>query len=304
MRKAWLVTVVSNVTSIGLQWIHRVTSTSPPIGDYRYVGGQQPVRWTSASEKTDHTTGYFADAQYASSIFAGGGPPNGLGATSIALSYMHGVAVDSNGNVYVPSATQNGLYKVATNGTITTVAGTGIAGYSGDNGAATSAQLNSPWGVAIDNATGNLYIADTVNSRIRKVSGGVITTVAGNGAYGYSGDNGPATSAQISYAYGVAIRWIGQSNIADTYNQIVREESGGTITTITGESNRWLFWRQFAGYERPTQQSQRCRDRQFGEECIHRRHPPMAAFGESRDVNTFFSESPQMNLRANCPART
>ena len=77
------------------------------------------------------------------------------------------------------------------------MAGNGTAGYSGDNGPATSAQLNTPYGVAVD-AAGNLYIADTGNHRIRKVSNGVITTVAGNGTPGYSGDNGPATSAQLN----------------------------------------------------------------------------------------------------------
>ncbi len=80
---------------------------------------------------------------------------------------------------------------------ITTVAGNGTAGYSGDNGPATSAQLIYPHGVAVDSA-GNLYIADTNNYRIRKVSNGVITTIAGNGTSGFSGDNGPATSAQLS----------------------------------------------------------------------------------------------------------
>ncbi len=81
---------------------------------------------------------------------------------------------------------------------ITTVAGNGTPGFSGDNGPATSAQLYGPSAVAVDSA-GNLYIADTVNNRIRKVSNGVITTVAGNGTAGFSGDNGPATSAQLAF---------------------------------------------------------------------------------------------------------
>ena len=85
-----------------------------------------------------------------------------------------------------------------TSGIITTVAGTGTFGYTGDNIAATSAKLNSPFGVAVDSA-GNLYIADTGNHRIRKVdASGIITTVAGNGT-GYSGDGGPATSAELNY---------------------------------------------------------------------------------------------------------
>ena len=79
---------------------------------------------------------------------------------------------------------------------IATVAGNGACGFSGDNGPATSAQLDFPMGVAVD-SSGNLYIADTYDYRIRKVSNGVITTVAGNGTPGFSGDNGPATSAQL-----------------------------------------------------------------------------------------------------------
>src|SRR5271157_4608541 len=88
--------------------------------------------------------------------------------------------------------------------TIYTVAGSGTLGYSGDNGPATSAEMHGPYGVAADSA-GNLYIADSGNQRVRKVSNGVIATVAGNGTMGYSGDNGPATSAQLNTPYGVAV---------------------------------------------------------------------------------------------------
>src|SRR6266404_1397418 len=105
-----------------------------------------------------------AFGQYTTTIIAGGGPPNGVGATSIALSNVYSVAFDASGNLYIPSNTQSRVYKVATNGSISTVAGTGTSGYSGDNGPAASAQLNSPNGVAIDSA-GNLYIADGANYR-------------------------------------------------------------------------------------------------------------------------------------------
>lgn len=88
--------------------------------------------------------------------------------------------------------------------TITTIAGTGAPGFIGDNGPANDAQLKLPGGVAVDSA-GNIYIADTSNCRIRKVSQGVITTVAGNGTAGFSGDNGPAISAQLNCPYGIAI---------------------------------------------------------------------------------------------------
>ena len=122
--------------------------------------------------------------------------------------------MDSAGNLYIADTDNNRIRKVS-NGVITTVAGNGTQGFSGDNGPATSAQLNGPDGVAVDSA-GNLYIADTDNNRIRKVSNGVITTVAGNGTSGFSGDNGPATSAQLDDPYGVAVDSAGNLYIADT----------------------------------------------------------------------------------------
>ena len=104
-----------------------------------------------------------------------------------------------------PTADNNRIRKVATNGIITTVAGNGGYGYAGDGGAATNASLYYPAGVAVD-AAGNLYIADSDNNRIRKVdTNGIITTVAGNGGSGYSGDGGAATNASLDYPDGVAV---------------------------------------------------------------------------------------------------
>ena len=108
---------------------------------------------------------------------------------------------------------------VAQTYTIKTVAGNGTPGYSGDNGPATSAQLYYPSGMAVDTA-GNLYIADELNNRVRRVSNGVITTVAGNGMRGYNGDNGPATSAQLGLPSGVAVDAAGNLYIADSYNNL------------------------------------------------------------------------------------
>ncbi|MFC5865373.1 chitobiase/beta-hexosaminidase C-terminal domain-containing protein [Acidicapsa dinghuensis] len=123
-------------------------------------------------------------------------------------------------------------------GIITTVAGTGTAGFTGDSGQATGAELNTPWRVTKDIA-GNLYIADTFNSRIRKVNAatGVITTVAGNGIPGYSGDGGPATSAELDYPYGIGVDSAGDLYIADTSNHRIRKVNAatGTITTVAGD---------------------------------------------------------------------
>ncbi len=153
-------------------------------------------------------------------------------ATSAQLNTPYGVAVDGQGNVYISDLNNQRIRKVS-GGIITTVAGTGTAGFSGDGGQATSAQLNNPVGVAVD-AQGNLYIADIVNQRIRKVSGGVITTVAGTGTAGYSGDDGQATSAQLNYPIGVAVDAAGSLYVADQANYRVRKVSGGIIRTVVG----------------------------------------------------------------------
>ncbi len=157
-------------------------------------------------------------------------------ATSAQLNQPGGVAVDSAGNLYIADMKNNRIRKV-TNGVITTVAGSGPMGSSGDNGSATSAQLTWPQGVAVDSA-GNLYIADTDNYRVREVSNGVIVTLAGNGTQNYGGDNGPAASAQLNWPEGVAVDSTGNLYIADTYSHCVRKVSGGVITTIAGNGEQ------------------------------------------------------------------
>jgi sugar lactone lactonase YvrE len=143
--------------------------------------------------------------------YSGDGGP----ATSAQLSGPAGLALDASGNLYIADLNNSVVRKVTASGTITTVAGKSGCGYSGDNGPATSAQLCSPWGVAVDSA-GNLYIADSGNNRIRKVAvGGIITTVAGNGAAGYAGDGGPAISALLFGPTGVAVDAGGRLYIAD-----------------------------------------------------------------------------------------
>jgi internalin A len=116
-----------------------------------------------------------------------------------------GLAVDSANNLYIADSKNFCIRKVDTNGNISTVAGSATnQGYSGDGGPATQAKMNTPYGVAVDSA-GNIYIADSGNNRIRKVSNGIITTIAGTGSAGFSGDGGPATKAQLRTH--TAFRW-------------------------------------------------------------------------------------------------
>ena len=145
------------------------------------------------------------------------------------------VAVDSAGTLYIADDGHQSIRKVDSSGIITTVAGNGKAGFSGDGGPATGAALNGPGGIAFDSA-GNLYIADLSNNRIRKVdTAGIITTVAGNGVNGFSGDGGPATSAALANPHAVAVDSAGNLYIADTNNFRVRKvNSAGIITTFAG----------------------------------------------------------------------
>jgi sugar lactone lactonase YvrE len=159
---------------------------------------------------------------------------DGGAATSAQLNYPYGVAIDTAGNVFIADIDTNRIRKVDPAGTITTVAGTGWRGFSGDGGPATSAQLSAPSGVAVDTA-GTLFIADVGNNRVRTVdTAGTITTVAGTGG-GFSGDGGPATSAQLSVPSGVAVDLAGNLFIADTGNNRIRKvDPAGTITTVAG----------------------------------------------------------------------
>jgi len=169
---------------------------------------------------------------YTISTFAGGGMPNHIPGTSAGLvGAPQALASDSAGNLFF--LYQNSVLRLdAKTNMLTAAAGNGIAGFSGDTGPAVNAQLNSPLAIAVD-SHGNLYIADCLNRRVREVSGGTITTVAGSGAYGFGGDNGPATSAQLSCPSGVAVDSTGNLYIADRSNYI-RKVAGGIITTIAG----------------------------------------------------------------------
>ena len=171
-----------------------------------------------------------------SSGYSGDGGP----ATSAQISNPTGVAVDSAGNLYFVDYGTHTVRKVSTSGTISTIAGNGKPGYSGDGGLASSALLNQPLGIAID-AGGNLYIADGGNSVLRKIAtSGIISTVAGNGTAGYSGDGGPAASAQLSFPTGVAVDSTGRIYISDRGNNAIRllqPVSVGVSSVTNGASN-------------------------------------------------------------------
>jgi uncharacterized protein (TIGR03437 family) len=157
-----------------------------------------------------------------------GGP-----ATSASLAEAIGVAYDRFGNVYV--CDNNRIRRVSPDGTITTIAGTGTAGYSGDGGPAVNAMLNSPDRVSVDNQ-GVVYIPDTLNFRIRKVTlDGIITTVAGNGIAGFGGDGGPAINAQIRQPDCTGSDAAGDLFFCDFGNNRIRMISpSGTLTTVAG----------------------------------------------------------------------
>ena len=163
--------------------------------------------------------------------FAGDGGP----AANAQFSSPQGVAVDGSGNVYISDRGNARIRVINASGVISTIAGTGVPGFGGDNGPATSAQLNIPAGIALD-GSGNLFIADQVNQRIRKmaVSGGTITTVAGNGTQGFTGDGAAATNAELSNPQGVGVDSSGNIYIADTGNSRVRKVEGANISTVAG----------------------------------------------------------------------
>ena len=160
--------------------------------------------------------------------YSGDGAP----ALNAGLTQPSGIAVDAAGNLYIADTGNNCIRKVS-GGTISTVAGNGNAGFSGDAGPAGTAMLNLPRSVIVD-STGSLYIADTHNHRIRKVSGGTISTAAGNGSVEFSGDNGPATAAALDFPGGMALDSTGNLYVADTFHHRVRKVTQGTISTVAG----------------------------------------------------------------------
>jgi uncharacterized repeat protein (TIGR01451 family) len=209
-------------------------ATSPQVNQVSVSGGS-----SEAASATDSTVILAAPPAFTIFTLAGSGSPGYTGdggkAIGAKLYNPQGVAVDGSGNVYIADLNNFAVRKVSPAGIITTVAGNGMQGYSGDEGFATAAELSWTSGVAVD-GSGNLYIADQYNNAVRKVSpAGIITTVAGNGTQGFSGDAGRATSAELNLPCGVAVDGAGNLYIADQGNNRIRKVSAaGIITTVAG----------------------------------------------------------------------
>jgi len=160
---------------------------------------------------------------------------DGKKAAEVVLTLVDGVAVDSKGNVFISHRSKNRIRKVDKDGIITTVAGNGAAGFSGDNGPALKASFNFPAGLCLDKA-GNLYVADRNNHRVRRIdTSGIITTVAGAGTPDMGGDGGPAVEAHLNYPSDLVCDGKGNLYISDRSNNRIRKvDSQGIISTVAG----------------------------------------------------------------------
>ena len=241
--------VIRKVNTLG------IISTIAGVSTWGYSGDGAPA----TAAKLNNPTGVAFDAvgnlyiadQYNNRIrivntlgiintFAGNGSTtaNGDGgaATAAGLGYPEGIAIDANGNLYFSDRVNNRIRKISTSGIINTIAGNGVAGYSGDGGQATAATLYRPLDLAIDEE-GNLYINDNLNDRIRKVNTlGIITTIVGNGINSYSGDGGQATAATLNFPGGVVVDAASNIYIGDMFNMRIRRmiNTSGIINTIVG----------------------------------------------------------------------
>lgn len=217
---------------------------SQPAGQFVWSGGSVTLDTSAVGVGPFSYEWYFNGTNALNDIIttvAGNGAgdysgDNGV-ATGASLWLPDSVAADSSGNLFIADHANYRVRKLDINGVITTVAGNGSAGYSGDGGSATRAGLTAS-GVALD-GYGNVFICDAGNNRVRKVdTNGIITTVAGNGTDGYSGDGGRAANASFGFISGVAVDTHGNLFIADRYNNRVRKVDGrGVITTVAGNGS-------------------------------------------------------------------
>jgi len=227
-------------TFAGSQWIYRNDSGMALTAPLSYVQGAVTDRAGNVlvADSYNHIVVRITpDGRL--SIVAGNGiagfSGDGGPATSASLVLPYGLALDSAGNLYIATAGSGRIRRVTPSGIIGTVVGSGRLGASGDGGPATAATTNFPEGVAVDLA-GNLYVADTLNHRVRKVDrAGIITTLAGIGVAGLSGDNGPAIAATLNEPAGLAVDSAGNVYVVDRKNNCIRKISAaGVITTVVG----------------------------------------------------------------------
>ena len=179
------------------------------------------------------TAGGFAQKGIITTFVGPGIPVDGAGALAQDFG-PSAIAPDGAGGFYVSSYTRNQIYRVAADGTLKVIAGTGSAGFSGDNGPAVHASLNAPWGLAAD-AAGNIYFADSYNHRVRRITPeGLITTIAGDGTADSGGDGGPAASAHLYYPVEVAIAGSGTLYITDNSHRVRKLTPAGIISAVAG----------------------------------------------------------------------
>jgi uncharacterized protein (TIGR03437 family) len=208
---------------LALDASHNIYLSDSANNKIRKVTGTTIAVFAGSSSSTYDLAGYGGD----------GGSATG---STVQFNSPYGVRVDSNGNVYIADLLNHVIREVS-GGKISTICGNDIYGFSGDGGPASSAQLNQPFGLAID-SNNNLYVSDSQNNRVRKISNGIITTVAGNG-FSNLGDGGPALSAGLNDPYGIAVDAAGNLYIADSNNHRIRKvDTNGIITTVAGTGTK------------------------------------------------------------------